>query len=104
MRVNAVRPGLIETDIHASRPARSRAAPRQRHADRPVLGTPHEVAEQTIVWLLSDAASYVIGALLDCAAGLSGDQAIRHSLRAERIALAKIAAVEALAEPVHALL
>ena len=31
-------------------------------------GTPQEVAE-TIVWLLSDAASYVTGALLDCAGG-----------------------------------
>lgn len=64
IRVNAVRPGLIATDIHASggdpgRPERLRPLiPMQR------VGTGEEVAE-AIVWLLSDAASYVSGAILD---------------------------------------
>ena len=68
IRVNAVRPGIIETDIHASGGEPDRAAqlgpgvPMQRagHAD--------EVA-RAIVWLLSDAASYTTGALLDVAGG-----------------------------------
>ncbi|MDX2003638.1 MAG: SDR family oxidoreductase [Meiothermus sp.] len=68
IRVNAVRPGIIHTEIHArgGEPGR---------ADRlaPLLpvrrsGTAEEVAE-CIVWLLSDAASYVTGALLDVAGG-----------------------------------
>ena len=68
IRVNAVRPGIIETDIHASGGEPDRAAqlgpgvPMQRagHAD--------EVA-RAIVWLLSDEASYTTGALLDVAGG-----------------------------------
>jgi NAD(P)-dependent dehydrogenase (short-subunit alcohol dehydrogenase family) len=68
VRVNAVRPGLIETDIHASggQPDRARRLGAATPIGRP--GTPEEVAE-TIVWLLSDAASYVTGALLDCSGG-----------------------------------
>jgi NAD(P)-dependent dehydrogenase (short-subunit alcohol dehydrogenase family) len=68
VRVNAVRPGLIDTDIHASggRPERAAVLGAQTPLGRP--GTADEVAE-AIVWLLSDAASYVTGALLDVAAG-----------------------------------
>lgn len=68
VRVNAVRPGLIDTDIHASGglPQRVRdlapTVPMQRG------GSADEVA-QAIVWLLSDAASYTTGALLDVAGG-----------------------------------
>jgi len=64
IRVNAVRPGLIETEIHASggRPDRVRelqaGVPMQRG------GTADEVAE-AIVWLLSDKASYTTMSLLD---------------------------------------
>jgi NAD(P)-dependent dehydrogenase (short-subunit alcohol dehydrogenase family) len=68
VRVNAVRPGLIDTEIHASGGKPDRAA--QLGASTP-LGRPgraDEVAE-SIVWLLSDAASYVTGALLDVAGG-----------------------------------
>ncbi len=68
VRVNAVRPGLIDTDIHASGGKPDRAA--QLGATTP-LGRPgnaDEVAE-SIVWLLSDAASYVTGALLDVTGG-----------------------------------
>ncbi|AQW29302.1 SDR family oxidoreductase [Ralstonia syzygii subsp. celebesensis] len=68
VRVNAVRPGLIDTEIHASggQPDRARRLGAATPMGRP--GTAGEVAE-TIVWLLSDAASYVTGALLDCSGG-----------------------------------
>ena len=68
IRVNAVRPGIIETDIHASggQPDRARdmapLVPMQRS------GSAEEVAK-AIVWLLTDDASYVTGAVLDVAGG-----------------------------------
>lgn len=68
IRVNAVRPGLIHTDIHASggepdRVERLRnAIPMQRGGD------PEEVA-RAILWLLSDEASYVTGTVLDVSGG-----------------------------------
>ncbi len=68
VRVNAVRPGLIETDIHASggQPQRAAVLGAQTPLGRP--GHADEVA-RAIVWLLSDAASYVTGALLDVSGG-----------------------------------
>ncbi|KIG04623.1 SDR family oxidoreductase [Caballeronia concitans] len=68
VRVNAIRPGLIETDIHASggRPDRAQVLGVQTPLGRP--GTADEVGE-TIVWLLSDASSYVTGAILDVTGG-----------------------------------
>lgn len=68
IRVNAVRPGLIDTEIHASggRPDRAAVLGSQTPLGRP--GSADEVAEG-IVWLLSDAASYVTGAVLDIAGG-----------------------------------
>jgi NAD(P)-dependent dehydrogenase (short-subunit alcohol dehydrogenase family) len=68
VRVNAVRPGLIDTEIHASggKPERAAQLGSQTPLGRP--GSAGEVAE-TVVWLLSDAASYVTGALLDVAGG-----------------------------------
>lgn len=68
VRVNAVRPGIIETDIHASggQPDRARQmaplVPMQR------AGSAEEVAN-TIVWLMSPEASYVTGANIDVAGG-----------------------------------
>jgi NAD(P)-dependent dehydrogenase (short-subunit alcohol dehydrogenase family) len=68
VRVNAVRPGLIDTDIHADagHPDRAIALGVQTPLGR--AGSADEVAE-AIVWLLSDSASYVNGALLDVSAG-----------------------------------
>jgi NAD(P)-dependent dehydrogenase (short-subunit alcohol dehydrogenase family) len=64
IRVNAVRPGLIDTEIHASggRPERLRELAPQIPMQRG--GTAEEVA-QLIVWLLSDAASYTTMSLVD---------------------------------------
>ena len=68
IRVNAVRPGFIYTDIHASggEPGRvdrvKASVPQQRG------GAPEEVA-RAIVWLLSDEASSTTGATLDVAGG-----------------------------------
>jgi len=68
IRVNAVRPGLIETDIHASGglPDRARDLAHQVPMQRP--GSAGEVAE-SIVWLMGDSASYTTGALLDVTGG-----------------------------------
>ena len=68
IRVNAVRPGIIDTEIHASggQPDRARQLapmiPMQR------AGTAQEVA-QAIVWLLSDASSYTTASILDVSGG-----------------------------------
>ncbi len=68
IRVNAVRPGLIYTDIHASggeagRVDRLKAAvPMQRG------GTPEEVAE-AILWFASDRSSYATGTFIDVSGG-----------------------------------
>ena len=63
-----MRPGLIETDIHASGGQPDRA--QRLGASTPLgrAGTAEEVAE-AIIWLLSDAASYTTGAILDVAGG-----------------------------------
>jgi NAD(P)-dependent dehydrogenase (short-subunit alcohol dehydrogenase family) len=68
IRVNAVRPGVIATEIHASSGDPERA---QRLApDIPLRrpGTAEEVA-QAILWLASDEASYCTGTILDVAGG-----------------------------------
>jgi NAD(P)-dependent dehydrogenase (short-subunit alcohol dehydrogenase family) len=68
VRVNSIRPGVIETEIHGT----------YGDADRPYkigptvpLGRPGKAEEigETIVWLLSDASSYVTGAIIDVAGG-----------------------------------
>ena len=68
IRVNAVRPGLIYTDIHASggEPGRvdrlKEGVPMQRG------GEPEEVA-RVILWLASDESSYTTGSLVECSGG-----------------------------------
>ncbi|HEY3598909.1 MAG TPA: SDR family oxidoreductase [Paraburkholderia sp.] len=68
VRVNAVRPGLIDTEIHASTGHPDRAAVLGAQTPLGRAGSADEVA-QAIVWLLSDAASYVNGAIVDVAGG-----------------------------------
>jgi NAD(P)-dependent dehydrogenase (short-subunit alcohol dehydrogenase family) len=68
VRVNAVRPGLIETDIHASGGLPDRVRDLAHQVPMRRGGQALEVA-QAIVWLLSDAASYTTMALLDVSGG-----------------------------------
>ncbi len=68
IRVNAVRPGIIDTDIHASGGEPNRAAQMAPQVPMQRAGSADEVAN-AIVWLLSDAASYVTGTTLDITGG-----------------------------------
>ena len=68
IRVNAVSPGLIDTEIHAAAGKPDRVAQFAPGNPLPRAGTAEEVAE-TILWLLSDAASYVTGANLHVSGG-----------------------------------
>jgi NAD(P)-dependent dehydrogenase (short-subunit alcohol dehydrogenase family) len=68
IRVNAVRPGIIETDIHASGGLPNRAADLAPQLPMQRAGTAQEVAE-SILWLLSEKSAYTTGALLDIAGG-----------------------------------
>ena len=68
IRVNAVRPGIIDTDIHASGGLPDRAAQVAPLVPLQRAGTAHEVAE-AIVWLLSDASSYTTGSFVDVTGG-----------------------------------
>lgn len=68
IRVNAVRPGIIDTDIHASGGLPDRARDLAPQVPMQRAGSADEVA-QSIVWLLGEASSYTTGALLDIAGG-----------------------------------
>jgi NAD(P)-dependent dehydrogenase (short-subunit alcohol dehydrogenase family) len=68
IRVNAVRPGLIETDIHASGGLPNRVKELQHLVPAQRGGSAEEVA-QGIVWLLSDSASYTTMSFLDISGG-----------------------------------
>ena len=68
IRVNAVRPGLIETDIHASGGLPDRVAQLSHLVPMQRGGTADEVA-QAIVWLLSSAAGYTTMSLVDVSGG-----------------------------------
>jgi NAD(P)-dependent dehydrogenase (short-subunit alcohol dehydrogenase family) len=68
IRVNAVRPGLIDTEIHASGGLPDRARQLAPTVPMKRTGSAEEVA-RGIVWLLSDDASYVTGAALDVTGG-----------------------------------
>lgn len=68
IRVNAVRPGLIETDMHGDAGDKNRPEKLKTFIPMKRAGSAQEVA-QSIVWLMSDEASYVNGALLDVAGG-----------------------------------
>lgn len=68
IRVNAVRPGVIDTDIHASGGLPNRARDLAPQIPMQRAGTAEEIAH-AIVWLLSDQASYVTGTCLDVTGG-----------------------------------
>ena len=68
IRVNAVRPGLIDTEIHASAGVPGRVKEMQNLVPMQRGGSAEEVAE-AILWLASDQASYVTAALLDVGGG-----------------------------------
>jgi NAD(P)-dependent dehydrogenase (short-subunit alcohol dehydrogenase family) len=68
IRVNAVRPGIIETEIHASGGLPDRARDLAPQVPMQRAGSALEVA-QAIVWLLSEDSSYTTGAMLDVAGG-----------------------------------
>ncbi|MDZ5699259.1 SDR family oxidoreductase [Chelativorans sp. M5D2P16] len=68
IRVNAVRPGIIDTEIHASGGEPDRVKQLRSAVPMKREGSAEEVAN-AIVWLLSDAASYVTGAFIDVTGG-----------------------------------
>lgn len=68
IRVNAVRPGLIYTEIHASAGEPGRVDRAKEGVPMKRGGTADEVAE-AILWLLSDQSSYITGTMIDVAGG-----------------------------------
>lgn len=68
IRVNAVRPGLIDTEVHARAGMAGRVAKVGPRLPMGRAGTPDEVAA-AILWLASEEASYVTGAVLDIGGG-----------------------------------
>ena len=68
IRVNAVRPGLIETEIHASGGLPNRVRDLQHQVPMQRGGSAEEVAE-AIVWLLGEGASYTTMSLIDVSGG-----------------------------------
>ncbi|WP_408596954.1 SDR family oxidoreductase [Limnohabitans sp.] len=68
IRVNAVRPGLIETEIHASGGLPDRVRDLAHLVPMKRGGSAEEVA-QAVIWLLSDAASYTTMSLVDVSGG-----------------------------------
>ena len=68
VRVNAVAPGLIETGLHAANGAPDRLNRLTPMVPMKRAGTPQEVAEG-VLWLLSPAASYTTGTILEIGGG-----------------------------------
>jgi NAD(P)-dependent dehydrogenase (short-subunit alcohol dehydrogenase family) len=68
IRVNAVRPGVIDTEIHASGGLPDRVAQLASQLPMQRAGTAHEVAE-AIVWLMSETSSYTTGSIVDVTGG-----------------------------------
>ena len=69
VRVNCVRPGPIVTDIHLGHGGMEVVKRIGATAPAGRAGTPQEVAE-AVLWLLSPASSYVVGAVIDVTGGL----------------------------------
>lgn len=68
IRVNAVAPGLIHTDLHRDNGEPNRPQRLQEIVPLKRIGYPEEVAE-AVFWLLSEASSYTTGAVLDVGGG-----------------------------------
>ena len=68
IRVAAIRPGLIDTEIHAAGGEPDRAHRLAHMVPMKRVGTADEIAN-AIVWLMSDEASYVTSAILDVSGG-----------------------------------
>lgn len=68
IRVNCVRPGLIDTDLHAVSGDRLRPEKLKHLVPLKRPGTANEIAE-AVLWLLSDKASYTTGSILDVGGG-----------------------------------
>ena len=68
IRVAAIRPGLIDTEIHAAGGEPDRAHRLAPMVPMKRVGTAEEIAN-AIVWLLSDEASYITSAILDVSGG-----------------------------------
>jgi NAD(P)-dependent dehydrogenase (short-subunit alcohol dehydrogenase family) len=68
IRVNAVRPGIIETEIHASGGLPNRVRDLAPQVPMQRAGSAAEVAE-AIVWLLGENSSYTTGSIIDVAGG-----------------------------------
>lgn len=68
IRVNAVRPGMIDTEIHASAGMADRVATIVPTVPMQRIGSPEEVA-RAILWLLSAEASYVTGSFIEVSGG-----------------------------------
>lgn len=69
IRVNAVAPGTVYTEIHASAGDPDRPARVVQRIPMGRIGQPDEIAG-AVLWLLSDATSYVTGAVLKVSGGL----------------------------------
>jgi NAD(P)-dependent dehydrogenase (short-subunit alcohol dehydrogenase family) len=68
IRVNAVAPGLVETDIHAANGDPGRLARLAPTIPMARAGTAEEIAE-AVLWLLSPAASFVTATILNVGGG-----------------------------------
>ena len=68
IRVTGIRPGIIDTEIHAKGGEPERGKQLESWIPMKRMGTPEEVAEATL-WLMSDAASYITGSTLDVSGG-----------------------------------
>lgn len=68
IRVNAVAPGLVDTELHAANGQPGRLSRLTPTIPMQRAGTPEEIA-QSVLWLLSDAASYVTGTILEIGGG-----------------------------------
>lgn len=68
IRVNAVAPGLVDTGMHAANGEPGRLARLNPTIPMQRAGTPDEIAK-SVLWLLSEAASYVTGTILEIGGG-----------------------------------